>query len=35
MTQTKTKSLLGHWRGLRAAVAAVLVCGALAGCTGE
>jgi outer membrane protein assembly factor BamE (lipoprotein component of BamABCDE complex) len=35
MTQTKTKSLWGRLRGLRAAVAAVLVCGALAGCTGE
>ncbi|MBV9461571.1 MAG: outer membrane protein assembly factor BamE [Bradyrhizobium sp.] len=36
MTQTNTnKGPLGRWRGLRAAAAAVLVCGALAGCTGE
>jgi outer membrane protein assembly factor BamE (lipoprotein component of BamABCDE complex) len=36
MTETTTiKSLFGRWHGLRAAVAAVLVCGALAGCTGE
>ena len=36
MTQTSTmKSLLRRGHGLRAALAAVLVCGALAGCTGE
>src|ERR1700754_3414547 len=36
MTQTKTRSgLFARWRGLRAAAAAVLVCAALAGCTGE
>ena len=36
MIETTTiKSLFGRWHGLRAAVAAVLVCGALAGCTGE
>jgi outer membrane protein assembly factor BamE (lipoprotein component of BamABCDE complex) len=36
MTQTNTKSrLLTRRHGLRAALAAVLVCGALAGCTGE
>ena len=32
---TPTKGLFGHWHGLRAVAAAVLVCGALAGCTGE
>ena len=36
MTQTSMiKSLFGRWQGLRAVVAAVLVCGAVAGCTGE
>jgi outer membrane protein assembly factor BamE (lipoprotein component of BamABCDE complex) len=36
MTQTKTKSgLFARLHGLRAAAAAVLVCAALAGCTGE
>jgi outer membrane protein assembly factor BamE (lipoprotein component of BamABCDE complex) len=36
MTQTSTtKSLLRRGHGLRAALAAVLVCGLLAGCTGE
>jgi outer membrane protein assembly factor BamE (lipoprotein component of BamABCDE complex) len=36
MTQSSvTKSLFGRWHGLRAVAAAVLVCGALAGCTGE
>ncbi len=36
MTQTKTKSgLFTRWHGLRAMAAAVLVCGVLAGCTGE
>jgi outer membrane protein assembly factor BamE (lipoprotein component of BamABCDE complex) len=37
MTQTsKTKRrLFARWHGLRAAAAAVLVCAALAGCTGE
>jgi outer membrane protein assembly factor BamE (lipoprotein component of BamABCDE complex) len=36
MTQTTTtKSLFGRWNGLRAVAAAVLVCGMLAGCTGE
>ena len=36
MTQTKSKSgLFARWHGLRAVAAAVLVCGALAGCTGE
>jgi outer membrane protein assembly factor BamE (lipoprotein component of BamABCDE complex) len=36
MTQTSDiKGLFGRWRGLRAMAAAVLVCGALAGCTGE
>jgi len=36
MTQTKTKSgLFRRWRDLRAVAAAVLVCGVLAGCTGE
>jgi len=32
---TPTKGLFGHWHGLRAVVAAALVCGVLAGCTGE
>ena len=36
MTQTMTRSgLFARWHGLRAALAAVLVCGLLAGCTGE
>ena len=36
MTQTTTtKSLFGRWHGLHAVAAAVLVCGVLAGCTGE
>jgi outer membrane protein assembly factor BamE (lipoprotein component of BamABCDE complex) len=36
MTQTKTKSgLFARWQGMRAMVAAALVCGLLAGCTGE
>jgi outer membrane protein assembly factor BamE (lipoprotein component of BamABCDE complex) len=36
MIQTKTKSgLFRRWHGLRAVAAAVLVCGVLAGCTGE
>jgi len=36
MTQTSDiKGLFGRWHGLRAMAAAVLVCGALAGCTGE
>jgi outer membrane protein assembly factor BamE (lipoprotein component of BamABCDE complex) len=36
MTQTTTtKSLFGRWHSLRAVAVAVLVCGALAGCTGE
>src|ERR1700743_3234898 len=37
MTETSaTKGgLFGRWHGLRAAMAAVLVCAALAGCTGE
>jgi outer membrane protein assembly factor BamE (lipoprotein component of BamABCDE complex) len=36
MIQTKTKSgLFRRWHGLRAVAAAVLVCGLLAGCTGE
>ena len=36
MTQTTTKSgLFTRWQALRAVAAAVLVCGALAGCTGE
>jgi outer membrane protein assembly factor BamE (lipoprotein component of BamABCDE complex) len=36
MTQTKTKSgLFARWHGLRALAVAVLVCGVLAGCTGE
>src|ERR1700754_344049 len=35
MTETTTKSLFGRWQALRALAAAVLVCGALAGCTGE
>jgi outer membrane protein assembly factor BamE (lipoprotein component of BamABCDE complex) len=36
MTQTTTiKGLFERWYGLRAALAAVLVCGLLAGCTGE
>ena len=36
MTQTiTTKGLFKRWHGLRAALAAVLVCGLLAGCTGE
>jgi outer membrane protein assembly factor BamE (lipoprotein component of BamABCDE complex) len=36
MIQTTTiKGLFGRWHGLRAALAAVLVCGVLAGCTGE
>src|ERR1700753_974687 len=36
MTQTRvTKGLFAHWHGLRAMLTAVLVCGALAGCTGE
>jgi outer membrane protein assembly factor BamE (lipoprotein component of BamABCDE complex) len=36
MTQTTTtKSLFGRWHGLRAVAVAVLVCGVLAGCTGE
>jgi len=36
MTETPTsKSLFGRWHGLRAVAAAVLVCGVLAGCTGE
>src|ERR1700739_3745856 len=36
MTQTTTtKSLFGRWPSLRAVAAAVLVCGVLAGCTGE
>ncbi len=30
-----TKGLFRRWHGLRAVAAAVLVCGALAGCTGE
>ena len=32
---TPTKGLFGHWHRLRAVAAAVLVCGVLAGCTGE
>jgi outer membrane protein assembly factor BamE (lipoprotein component of BamABCDE complex) len=32
---TPTKGLFRPWHGLRAVAAAVLVCGALAGCTGE
>src|SRR6201986_2341412 len=36
MTQTSvTKGLLAGWHGLRAALAAMLVCGTLAACTGE
>jgi outer membrane protein assembly factor BamE (lipoprotein component of BamABCDE complex) len=36
MTETQTRGgLFGHWQALRAALAAVLLCGALAGCTGE
>src|ERR1700759_3765500 len=36
MTQTTTKGgLFACWHGLRAVAAAVLVCGVLAGCTGE
>ena len=36
MTQTSvTRGLFVRWRGLRAVAAAVLVCGVLAGCTGE
>jgi outer membrane protein assembly factor BamE (lipoprotein component of BamABCDE complex) len=36
MTQTNTKSgLFARWHGLRAIAVAVLVCGVLAGCTGE
>src|ERR1700754_1489449 len=35
MTETTTKSLFGRWQDLRALAAAVLVCGLLAGCTGE
>jgi len=36
MTETQTRGgLFWHWKALRAALAAVLVCGALAGCTGE
>jgi outer membrane protein assembly factor BamE (lipoprotein component of BamABCDE complex) len=36
MTQTTTKSrLFARWHGLRAAGAALLVCGLLAACTGE
>ena len=36
MTQTTaTKSLFARWPSLRAAAAAVLVCAALAGCSGE
>ena len=36
MTLTTTiKSLFTRWHGLRAAASAVLVCGLLAGCTGE
>jgi outer membrane protein assembly factor BamE (lipoprotein component of BamABCDE complex) len=36
MTQTTTmKTVFGRWHGLRAVAAAVLVCGVLAGCTGE
>src|SRR5690348_16011227 len=29
------RGLLAHWRGLRLAAAAALVCGSLAACTGE
>ncbi len=32
---TPTKGLFGRWHGLRAAAAAMLVCGLLAACTGE
>jgi outer membrane protein assembly factor BamE (lipoprotein component of BamABCDE complex) len=36
MTQTNTKSgLFARWHGLRAIAVAVMVCGVLAGCTGE
>ena len=36
MTQTNAKSgLFARWHGLRAKAVAVLVCGVLAGCTGE